>query len=932
MTPAEIDRVFGRGRLRMTTGEHVEVFREEAREGEERRYTKRFLETANGDFRPWTEREWRILDRLGARGDAAVARVVRFFPADDSGMARLQTRDAGPTVDQWAALVPLRRTAPVLPYVFGDCANWWALARQCLIALDPLHALGFVHLDFKPDNICIPAKPAQAARPAAGQPLAPDFEALALIDVAFSLLPGVQLPDAVPVAREPGYEYQSPRLVQALEEGRRGNLVPTLELDWRCDMFSLAAMLWRYLPELDDAAGTGWTTPRHASATSFVRQLLEIHAEPASAARPHRALIGQAALQLADPQLAAALQAGSSFDPDRAWPNGAEASPLTRVVPMPATRPAARARREPTFATPGAASVATPTTAPFARPMTAAVDVDVDLPVDEAVDVRIDVPAGAPVDLRVDLPIDAPVAASMAAVSAAPPATRTETPQPPPSASSGPSALASAVAGSAAALAAPSPARRAASIDAAAVAAPAPSGSQNAAPTQTQPVTARAPATAPTPTTTAPPSFTVPMQPSTAATSSRTAAPPSPARVDLPPDEDARLREPAFASEAPPRPAPTPVPILAAAGAGALIIVVAAWWGLDGRAMFERRAQRIAAPATSGVTSALETAAPAALESPALPGASAAVPTVVVGPAASPAAEATPPQETPAASAATPAGGRAAASGSDANEPRADAGPALAPAIVIAPALASEFETAATDWMRARLPTIAKSAERQLAPVLAAAGRSAELRRRGEVRAAMQSAHAAGAAPDTTAHEREARSLNEAALVAYWRDTSIPDAVRLQTQALGANPLDAEVVGNLALLRLKEKPPQAEAARQLALHALTLKDDRFPTGRIEDWTTLAIADALTGRDRDARNAWFVSMALASDLQHQCNAAVRAQAAYGDPLRPSVQAMLQRARSSAAYGRCEAAQSGPTGKPARKNVKSKSTQKARRPIP
>ena len=28
MTPADIDRVFGRGRLRMVTGDHVEVFRE----------------------------------------------------------------------------------------------------------------------------------------------------------------------------------------------------------------------------------------------------------------------------------------------------------------------------------------------------------------------------------------------------------------------------------------------------------------------------------------------------------------------------------------------------------------------------------------------------------------------------------------------------------------------------------------------------------------------------------------------------------------------------------------------------------------------------------------------------------------------------------------------------------------------------------------
>ena len=87
MTPAEIERVFGRGRLRMTTGEHVEVFREEARDDEERRYTKRFLETANGDLRAWTEREWRILDRLGARGDAAVAKVIRLFPVDQSGMA-----------------------------------------------------------------------------------------------------------------------------------------------------------------------------------------------------------------------------------------------------------------------------------------------------------------------------------------------------------------------------------------------------------------------------------------------------------------------------------------------------------------------------------------------------------------------------------------------------------------------------------------------------------------------------------------------------------------------------------------------------------------------------------------------------------------------------------------------------------------------------
>ena len=78
MTPADIDRVFGRGRLRMVTGDHVEVFREQALPGERRRYTKRFLTTSAGDFRQWTEREWRILARLVGHGIKSVPDVVQF--------------------------------------------------------------------------------------------------------------------------------------------------------------------------------------------------------------------------------------------------------------------------------------------------------------------------------------------------------------------------------------------------------------------------------------------------------------------------------------------------------------------------------------------------------------------------------------------------------------------------------------------------------------------------------------------------------------------------------------------------------------------------------------------------------------------------------------------------------------------------------------
>ncbi|HVJ73344.1 MAG TPA: hypothetical protein VNB03_04885, partial [Casimicrobiaceae bacterium] len=160
MTPADIDRVFGRGRLRMVTGDHVEVFREHALPGERRRYTKRFLATAAGDFSEWTEREWRILARLVGHGIKPVPDVVRFDRGAADRATLVQTFDAGVTVDHWATLLPLERDGTTLRNVFEDCAHWWALARHSLIALDAIHELQLVHLDLKADNVCIPVSPA----------------------------------------------------------------------------------------------------------------------------------------------------------------------------------------------------------------------------------------------------------------------------------------------------------------------------------------------------------------------------------------------------------------------------------------------------------------------------------------------------------------------------------------------------------------------------------------------------------------------------------------------------------------------------------------------------------------------------------------------------------------------------------------------------
>jgi len=266
MTPEQIDRVFGRGRLKMVTGEHVEVFREAVARGERRRYTKRFLNTREGDFGQWTEREWRILARLIGHGIACVPDVVQFDRGRLGGMQLVQTYDAGVTVDQWATLLPMTRDGRVHRHVFEDCAHWWALAHHCLLALHVIHPLELVHLDIKGDNVCIPYAPASFDPDSSDLKLRPVFAQLALIDFAFALVSRESLTTPLPLGWQKEYDYQSPRLLAALEAGRNGELQLTRELDWRCDMYSLAAMLKRHLPDeslvLQSARAAGWTTER----------------------------------------------------------------------------------------------------------------------------------------------------------------------------------------------------------------------------------------------------------------------------------------------------------------------------------------------------------------------------------------------------------------------------------------------------------------------------------------------------------------------------------------------------------------------------------------------------------------------------------------------------------------------------------------------
>ena len=944
MTPADIDRVFGRARLRMVTGDHVEVFREASLPGERRRYTKRFLATAAGDFREWTEREWRILARLVGHGVRAVPQVVQFDRGAPDRPALVQTYDAGVTVDHWATLLPLQRDGAHLRNVFEDCAHWWALARHCLLALDAIHALQLVHLDLKADNVCVPLAPADFDPHAAGQTLHARFDDLALIDFAFSLVSGEPLESALPIGRQAEYEYQSPRLLRALDAGRHGDLAPTRELDWRCDLFSLAAMLWRYLPELEDTTLGGWTRARHAKARALVRRLVEAHDAALAAVRPHGELIALASDVLEQPLLRESLQRGwrlTAHEHASAW---ASPTPVTRIalpVGAPATtaatpvvaatpaqtraRPAAP-RIEPGAADPGEADAAAlPAAAPlfFGTGDLEPIRVDpTDIEARTALHERtrrrrkrtsawiggVAVAAAAAASVAVLAPEWLSLRALDRALALAPGATGRRAPIVPvdsasvpaagvarPAAPTAPAAPAGGAQERASAEAPPRVAAADGHASAAGQAAPARGAEAPVSVVIAPPSVAAAPArpVAVPRTTIAHDAARPPLQARAPATARRGSAKAVLAQANR---SGARLAVSPAARAAHPRVQLAVATATVPRRAG----VARTWqdpaapipWAVAGRPAPHRGAGATTAGTKPAATlpAALATRAP----SPSAPPAATAA--IAAAAASRSAREASPmsapaPMPTPVVAAtreviANPAPVAAA------RPPEAASAPT--------PAAPVDLVARANELMAHDVPRLAQQAERTVARVLYAAGRSDDVLDDDSIRA---NAAAVARPPHDglagmTLLPRDGQQLNDAARAEYARHGSTPEALMLQVRAFGANPLDAEIAGNLAFLLLRQRPAQAEAARQLALHALTLRGARNPGGRIEDWATLAIASALSGRERDARNALLVTLALAPSLDRQCKAALDVYALYGERLRGPVEAMLQSAQASA----------------------------------
>jgi hypothetical protein len=202
--------------------------------------------------------------------------------------------------------------------------------------------------------------------------------------------------------------------------------------------------------------------------------------------------------------------------------------------------------------------------------------------------------------------------------------------------------------------------------------------------------------------------------------------------------------------------------------------------------------------------------------------------------------------------------------------------------------------------MANQMPRLAQRAERQVARVLFVAGRAELGGGDAEIRAAAASVGRDGSDGARRACRcRRARRSASAmpARAEYARRGGTPEALALQARAFGADPLDVETAGNLAFLLLA---PAAGASRSGApAGAARAHPARctLPRRKIEDWATFAIASALAGRERDARNAFLVTLSLAPNLERHARRRSTSNAIYGERLRAPIEAMLQSANAS-----------------------------------
>ena len=237
-------------------------------------------------------------------------------------------------------------------------------------------------------------------------------------------------------------------------------------------------------------------------------------------------------------------------------------------------------------------------------------------------------------------------------------------------------------------------------------------------------------------------------------------------------------------------------------------------------------------------------------------------------------------------------------------EPSVTTAPAREPAPrALPPVEVVDFAAQGRRALAETVPQTAARAEDEVARVLWIAASAGNPAQDHAVIDALQRAWPSNAMPilPVSTAPAAARQLSDDARQAFMARRDVVSAFDLQVRAFGANPRDAEVAGNLAYLYLKLNPAQPEMARRVVMHAIGVSAAQSRATRADDWNTLAVANALTGRDRDATNAFYVAIALTRNLDRTCRTALAAVDSFGERVAGPVQAMMLRLRQQGRDG-------------------------------
>lgn len=269
------------------------------------RFIKAFKKSPQFDYSWFNTHEAELLLRFKLQRLTRVAQIVDLEWNDDNSFDRVETLDAGPSLDHWLRLTSGSGAVGPAAHPLASPTALLLVLRSTLLALQEVHLAGHVHCDVDDRNICLPFAP----HPEVAGAHAPVWHGLKLIDFAFSISPDHPL--RVPLPIQPDPQLHSPAFMQALEEDFRiGTSRHVQRLDGRIDLFALGSMADRMLSSLRPLWMVGAASER---GEAVVRQLIgKLKAEDATTSPPFDPGIYRRLLDPLDAELG---DAGARFMP-----------------------------------------------------------------------------------------------------------------------------------------------------------------------------------------------------------------------------------------------------------------------------------------------------------------------------------------------------------------------------------------------------------------------------------------------------------------------------------------------------------------------------------------------------------------------------------------------------------------------------------------